>query len=275
VFQRLEGHATAEGLWLVSTAANEGCLTSDSGEAQAEELTKERFRVVATAVKRQNPVTNWTENLSPTGTVEVADQVVRFIRSGLVEEYSASMDGVRQDFIIEPKPPGEGQLRLELAVSGAKVEPRAWGAQMVLEKCGRRIAYSRFKVTDAHAKELPARIELVDKSKIDNPKSEIGMAVVVEDAEAVYPIRVDPTFSDANWVSMGGSSGCRRSGFGRGGRWGGQPLHRRSFTAHSWDIYLANWMGPELRAPSPSGVLEVSGSAMGSGMNGDVLALVL
>ena len=28
------------------------------------------------------------------------------------------------------------------------------------------------------------------------------LVVVVEDAEAVYPVRIDPTFSDANWVSL-------------------------------------------------------------------------
>jgi hypothetical protein len=25
---------------------------------------------------------------------------------------------------------------------------------------------------------------------------------MVDDAEAVYPVRIDPTFSDANWISM-------------------------------------------------------------------------
>ena len=33
------------------------------------------------------------------------------------------------------------------------------------------------------------------------------MAVVVDDAGAVYPVRIDPTFSDANWISMGGVPG--------------------------------------------------------------------
>ena len=32
--------------------------------------------------------------------------------------------------------------------------------------------------------------------------------MVVNDAEAVYPVRIDPTFSDANWVSMGGFPGA-------------------------------------------------------------------
>jgi hypothetical protein len=32
--------------------------------------------------------------------------------------------------------------------------------------------------------------------------------MVVNDADAVYPVRIDPTFSDANWVSMGGLPGA-------------------------------------------------------------------
>ena len=33
------------------------------------------------------------------------------------------------------------------------------------------------------------------------------LAVMVEDGGAVYPVRIDPTFSDANWSSMGGMAG--------------------------------------------------------------------
>jgi hypothetical protein len=32
--------------------------------------------------------------------------------------------------------------------------------------------------------------------------------VLVDDTEAVYPVRIDPTFSDANWISMGGLPGA-------------------------------------------------------------------
>ena len=34
------------------------------------------------------------------------------------------------------------------------------------------------------------------------------LVVVVNDADAVYPVRIDPTFSDANWISMGGFPGA-------------------------------------------------------------------
>jgi len=129
VFQRLDGEATSAGLWLVSTVTNQPI---------------DRFRVLAMAVGRQS--------LSAQGTVRVDGSTVRFARSWLVEEYSVSMDGVRQDFLVTEKPAGEGQLDVRLEVTGARVELAAYGAQLVLEKSARKLAYSRLHATDANGK---------------------------------------------------------------------------------------------------------------------------
>src|SRR6266566_1382460 len=226
VFQRLEGEATREGLWLTSTVIPPSGTVND------------RFRIVATAVgreagnvegnvergasedvergsvergaliRRSDDLTIYATlpphapRLPDTGTVAIDGQTARFTRPGLVEEYSVSMDGVRQDFIIEQGPVGAGPLRVELAVTGAKVEPLADGAQLVLENSGRKIAYSRLRVTDNTGRELPARME-AHAARSDALRSHAPtLAVVVNDAEAVYPVRIDPTFSDANWSSM-------------------------------------------------------------------------
>src|SRR5437870_6278264 len=138
-FQRLEGEATREGLWLTST------VIPPSGTV------RDRFRVVAADIRRlsstrklkaetvnefQSLLTSAATRhggLPRTGAVSLDGQTVRLTRSGLIEEYSMSMDGVRQDFIIEQRPVGEGPLRVELDVAGAKVEPAAGGARLVLE----------------------------------------------------------------------------------------------------------------------------------------------
>jgi hypothetical protein len=222
VFQRLDGEATAEGLWLASTVTN---------------TMSDRFRVRATAVGRtaddpnfNAPDSAFSVSLAGTGEVSVCGQTVRFRRPGLTEEYSVSLDGVRQDFIVGEAPPSPpaGELVVKLAVSGAQVEPVAGGARLVLENSGRKIAYSRLRVTDATGKELPARMEALsagdevagvdswavfDKdiealSLLTSAPAREELAVVVNDANAVYPVRIDPTFSDANWVSMGGLPGA-------------------------------------------------------------------
>src|ERR1019366_2387521 len=88
VFQRLEGEATPEGLWLTSTATN---------------AVNDRFRVTAAAVGRVTPcapgaadrtfnIQHPTSNieLEDAGIISLAGQTVRFSRPGLVEEYSVS-----------------------------------------------------------------------------------------------------------------------------------------------------------------------------------------
>ena len=200
VFQRLDGEATPEGLWLTSTVTN---------------TVSDRFRVTAMDVGRKAanatfnaPYPESSVPLTGEGEVSVSGQSVRFSRPGLKEEYSVSMDGLRQDFIVEraPASPPGGELVVKLAVSGALVEAAADGARLVLTHSGRKIAYSRLRVTDAKGKELPAKIEVssVGDSLSVDAKDIKELVVVVNDANAVYPVRIDPTFSDNNWVGLGG-----------------------------------------------------------------------
>ena len=172
VFQRLEGEVTDEGLWLSSTA---------------EGAKGERFRVVAVGVGRSReggraspraltssplsspPLPNEsglarTLALPGTGKVEVADQVARFVRPGLTEEYSVSVDGVRQDFVVWEWPAGAGPLRVDLEITGARAEPLVNGARLVLDGSGRKLAYSRLRAVDATGKELPAKMEVQETS---------------------------------------------------------------------------------------------------------------
>src|SRR2546425_5542148 len=66
------------------------------------------------------------------------------------------------------RPAGTGELQVQLAVSGARVEPAAGGALLVLNGSGRKIAYSRLRVSDATGRELPARMEVVQESQQDS-----------------------------------------------------------------------------------------------------------
>jgi len=176
VFQKLEGLATTQGLWLTST--------EDASRGT-------RFRVIARMVGRGDAT---GVALPENGSVSVCGNAARFVRPAVEERYSVSMDGVRQDFLILERPEGDGELRLELDVAGARSEPLTLGARLVLEGSGRKIAYSRLRVTDAHDRDLPARIAVPSASLI---------AVVVDDTDATYPLRIDPTFIDEDWISMG------------------------------------------------------------------------
>lgn len=179
-FQQMEGEVTREGLLLKST------VETQEGE--------ESFSVRAIRVGRDQGNANTHVHLAESGTVEVAADVVRYIRSGLVEEYRVSMDGVRQDFVVLERPAGIGDLGVALDISGATVEAASYGARLTLHGSGRQIAYSRLFVTDARGRTLTARMEASAGDRL---------VIRVNDAGATYPVRIDPTLSDADWVSMG------------------------------------------------------------------------
>jgi hypothetical protein len=149
-FQKLEAEVTPEGLWLESTAPGAAgklrLVARSVGRAEIESEVGPARRagrgegalgesVQPAAVSARPPY------LPPHGTVSVEDKLVRFTRPGVTEEYSVSVDGVRQDFVIAARPAGAGDLRVELALSGARAEAAAYGARLKLDGSGREVAY--------------------------------------------------------------------------------------------------------------------------------------
>ncbi len=236
VFQKLEGQVTREGLWLVSTVAPQ---------------TGEKFRVIACAIGREGVLTT----LPQQGFVTVADKLARREHSGLTEEYSVSVDGVRQDFVVAQRPDGLGALRVELDVTGARAEVLAKGARLVLNGSGRKIAYARLRVVDAEGMALTARLDVTTETRL---------AVVVEDAAATYPVRIDPTFSDADWFSLDGVSGANNYIYAMVVDGSGNLFIGGNFTRAGGNSanYVAKWNG-------------TAWSALGSGINGLVEALAV
>ena len=237
-FQRLEGEVTSEGLWLISTAPDQ---------------TQDRFSVRADSVGREGGATNLLRTM---GEVSQEQNLARYSRAGLAEEYQASVDGVRQDFVVLEQPAGaKGPLRVELAVRGALAEAAGESVGLLLRESGRKLAYSRLRVEDATGKELGARLEVVSQHRL---------AVVVADEGATYPVRIDPTFSDADWVSMGGPLGANGTVNAVVIDGAGNLYIGGDFTVVG-DVVanrIAKWNGS-------------TWSSLGSGMNSNVLALAV
>jgi hypothetical protein len=97
-FQKLSGTVTALGLQLTSTDTAGGSL-----------------RLTASALGR---VGDRMQPLTTTGIVSTTETLVTFTRPDLTEEYSVSVDGVRQDFIIAEAPLGQA-ARWWLSTRGA------------------------------------------------------------------------------------------------------------------------------------------------------------
>ena len=234
-FQRLNARVTTEGLWLASI------VDGAKGEP---------FRVIARSLGRGE-----AKALPRTGQVAVSDQVAKFIRPRLTEEYSVGMEGVRQDFVIEQKPAGRGPMRLELEVDGAQAEQAGSVVKLLPTGSGRQLVYNQLKARDANGKEVKAWLEVVSASRL---------AVVLADEAAEYPVRIDPTFSDANWVSLGGVVGANE--------W-----INAATTDGAGNLYIGGFVSVAGNA-IVNFVAEWNGSAwlpLGSGLNEAVLALAV
>ena len=107
---------------------------------------------------------------------------VEIRRPGLVEWYENSEAGLEQGFTLAERPPGEGELVLELAVTGARAILS--GERVILSTDrGRRLRYGELTAVDATGREVVARLAVADASRL---------RMVVADAEAAYPLVIDP-----------------------------------------------------------------------------------
>jgi len=144
-----------------------------------------------------NPITvgrsSRMANVPTIGTVSSQDEhSVLLDREIVMEQFSASSDGIRQDFIIAKKPAEKGDLTLSLFIKGAKAQAAGSGIVITIP-AGRKFVYGNLKATDAKGKTLDAKMEAV---------SGRGLRITVEDAGAIYPVMIDPTITDADWESM-------------------------------------------------------------------------
>jgi FG-GAP repeat len=120
----------------------------------------------------------------------------------VTEWYVNRSSGLEQGFTI-PAPPGlkpEGALlRLALALSGdLQASLEADGQAVVLKKRGGRplLRYDKLHAFDARGRDLPAHMTVQGDE----------VSLVVDDLAAVYPVTIDPTFTQqAKLVAMDGA----------------------------------------------------------------------
>jgi hypothetical protein len=206
-----------------------------------------------------------SHRLSPASadaTVNVSKDCVQIIRTEMVEEYRVSGDGIRQDFIISKRPEIDGKLVLVVELNGATAGLSDKGIKILLTETGREFAYSKLLVTDSAGKELPSGF------KMNTPDQ---FLVTVDDTNAIYPIRIDPTISDANWVSMGGFNGVD------GVCQGGVSIVSCIASDSNGNVYIAgsfSFVGDV----AANGIAKWNGtswSSLGSGMDSQVVSLAL
>lgn len=150
------------------------------------------------------------EQLIPTAEADSAgnaicvnDQTMSVQHTGFHIDYTNTSAGMRQDFIVEHQPAGPNSLRVNLRAAG-DLRPIASGSRDVLFVKGTSLAsgvslrYEGLKASDATGRDLPAHVEVNGRA----------IALVVDDADAVYPVTVDPLATTASWSTESNQIGA-------------------------------------------------------------------
>ena len=123
------------------------------------------------------------------------DNHIVFKYDGFEIEYLNNEAGLRQNFIIDSKPETSEKLQVFLKVTG-DLMPEVTNSKILLLKnkeTGKVILkYDDLKVWDANHKILPASMELRKGNEL---------VLTVDDADAVYPVTVDPLTHSPEWIT--------------------------------------------------------------------------
>ena len=109
--------------------------------------------------------------------------------------------GVEQGFDLARRPGGAGPLRVELAVSGARVRLDGHGGAVLSMATGGAVGYRTVSAVDARGRPLPARLAL----------GRGRLSILVDDRRASYPVHVDPFLQQAKLVGGATSASPRRA----------------------------------------------------------------
>jgi Beta-propeller repeat len=145
-----------------------------------------------------DPAPHWVDGANFYLSPHLASEILLYDHEGMNEWYANSSEGMKQGFDIPRRPEGEGFLIIEGIVAGSmKARLEDEGAAIIFSTRDRdRIRYANLFVVDDENREHDSFLE------IEPFEDGTILRLVVDDAEAVYPIHVDPlvTVIMAEWV---------------------------------------------------------------------------
>jgi hypothetical protein len=126
-------------------------------------------------------------------------QVLRYLYPSMDVEYNNTDNGLRQNFIVKDKLPGNAPLLIHIRITSALKASLEVGNKLVFRAPGQtgsvKLTYEDLKVWDADHEPVQASMQL----KGDE------LLIAVEDSKAAYPITVDPINKTPDWnTTVGG-----------------------------------------------------------------------
>lgn len=140
------------------------------------------------------------------GVVTAAGNRVEIARPSIIEWFVNRSGGLEQGFTIAQRPSGGSageRLRLELAVSGnlrARASADATSIALIGAGGGQILSYDHLVTTDASGRPLASHFEATGAT----------VSIVVDDANAVYPVTIDPTIAQMAYLKASNTSGGDR-----------------------------------------------------------------
>lgn len=121
---------------------------------------------------------------------------LQFVHRHFAIEYINDKTGMRQNFIINEKPTGDEELKVNLALGNSldyelKDNYALYCYDKKISKNNPQLIYDGLKVWDANGTVLEAHMELAKNN----------LSIVVDDKNAVYPVTVDPLSHSPEWTT--------------------------------------------------------------------------
>ena len=116
---------------------------------------------------------------------------VAFVGESITPWWGSAPQGIQQGWAVDKSPSGTGPLLIEVEVDGAEFELRGSSGEAEFVAGATTLRYHGLRAWDSSGSRLDAWLE---------PTS-TGFAVVVDDADARYPVEVDPYLSTTSgWM---------------------------------------------------------------------------
>ena len=129
----------------------------------------------------------------------VIGKTTSFAMGPLTSWYRSSASGVEQGFTVASRPAGYGSPLVIALRSSGSLEPSGVGTSLVVRDRASTdvLSYGSLIVTDATGRLVPSHLAATAG----------GVRIVVDDARAVYPLRIDPWTQQAELTAPDGTTG--------------------------------------------------------------------
>jgi hypothetical protein len=116
---------------------------------------------------------------------------------GFTEWWIGMGTGLEQGWVIDQPPAGEGPLVVDVDVDGALLIEGGGAGAAITDGAGRAWSVGSIRAWDADGEALDARVAVVEE----------GLRIEVDDADARFPVTIDPVYTTAAWTGEGEATG--------------------------------------------------------------------